>query len=227
MMPPDLTSLDLTPADTAARLAGLKQLHPLIVGGEDRPAAPRSETAAPLPQLVRPGVLMDCLGQPGSGAGLIALWLCRLACQSQGELVVVDPSREFYPPAAVAWGVDPARLLVVLPDTATDALAAVEQSLRSPAVGAVWAVLDKVAQQPFRRLLLAAEEGHAFAALVRPARWLADSCCADYQFHFVPAAAEDSGADVISVCANQTRSRHGPLEPPRKLTIDWRAGVVR
>ncbi|TWT66915.1 hypothetical protein Pla123a_43430 [Posidoniimonas polymericola] len=212
--------------DAAARLAGLKQLHPLIVGGGEQPTAPRLEPAAPLPQLVRPGVLMDCLGEPGSGAGLIALWLCRLACKSQGELVVVDPSREFYPPAAVAWGVDPSRLLVVLPDTANDALAAVEQSLRSPAVGAVWAVLDRIAQQPFRRLLLAVEEGHAFATLVRPARRLADSCCADYQFHFVPVPQEDGCSDVIRIRAEQTRSRHGPLEQPRNLTIDWRAGHI-
>ncbi|TWT35284.1 hypothetical protein KOR34_01720 [Posidoniimonas corsicana] len=226
-----MTPSDPPQIDAAARVAGLKQLHPLLSSCGESPARAEgvqgSVEPPPLQRLVRPGVLLDCLGESGAGAGLIALWLCRLACQSRGELVVVDATGEFYPPAAIAWGIDARRLLVVSPATPNQALAVVEQSLRSPAVGAVWAPLGRIGLQPFRRLLLAAEAGYAFATLVRSPRRLPDACCADYQFHFRALPGCGSSSKAIMVRATQTRSRHGRLEGDRELTIDWRAGTIR
>jgi hypothetical protein len=84
-------------------------------------------------------------------------------------LVVVDLARTFYPPAAAAWGVDLQRLIVVHPKSARDALWAAGQSLRSPAVAAVWAALDRIDDRAFRRLQLAAEAARAVGLIVRPA----------------------------------------------------------
>jgi hypothetical protein len=84
-------------------------------------------------------------------------------------MVVVDVAGTFYPPAAVAWGIDLGRLLVVRPRSARDALWATVQSLRSPAVAAVWAALDRIDDRAFRRLQLAAQSARAIGLLSRPA----------------------------------------------------------
>jgi hypothetical protein len=84
-------------------------------------------------------------------------------------LVVVDLAKTFYPPAAAAWGVDLQRLIVVHPNSARNALWAAGQSLRSPAVAAVWAALDRIDDRAFRRLQLAAEAARAVGLIVRPA----------------------------------------------------------
>jgi hypothetical protein len=181
---------------------------------------------------VGPRRLVDCLsGSAGSGAGLVGLSLCRQACQRRGELVVVDSQGTFYPPAAIAWGVDARRLLIVRPTSPGDALAAVEQSLRSPAVGAVWASLGRIGGKEFRRLLLAAEAGEALGVLVRSARHEPDPSWGDVQLRFDPLAAAPVAPGVIDdspmlVRAKRTRNRHGPAGGEATLAIDWRTGRI-
>jgi hypothetical protein len=116
------------------------------------------------------GMLVEWLAElPGGGTATLGLLAAREACRTGGLLVVVDRAQTFYPPAAVGWGVDPGRLIVVRPRTVRDELWAAVQSLRSPVVAAVWATIDRLESRNFRRLQLAAEAGHTLGVLVRPA----------------------------------------------------------
>lgn len=119
---------------------------------------------------LRYGTLMEWLAEsPGSGAVTLSLLTAREACRAGGMLVVVDRRRALYPPAAVAWGIDLGRLIVVHPRTRRDEVWATIQSLGSPVVAAVWAAVDRLEGRAFRRLQLAAEAGRSLGLLVRPA----------------------------------------------------------
>jgi hypothetical protein len=96
------------------------------------------------------------------------LLAAREACREGGLLVVIDRQQTFYPPAAVAWGIDLDRLIVVRPQSARDELWAAVQSLRSPVVAAVWGTIDRLDSRAFRRLQLAAQAGRTLGLLLRP-----------------------------------------------------------
>jgi protein ImuA len=130
------------------------------------PALDRLLAAGPL----RYGMLTEWLsGLARSGAATLSLLCAREACRPGGALVVIDRQQTFYPPAAAAWGVDLKRLLIVRPRGAGDELWAAEQALRSPAVAALWATIDRLDTHAFRRLQLAAQAGHTLGLLLRPA----------------------------------------------------------
>jgi hypothetical protein len=116
------------------------------------------------------GMLVEWLAElPGCGAATLGLLAAREACRAGGMLVVLDRAGTFYPPPAVGWGVDLARLIVVRPRTVRDELWAAVQSLRSPVVAAVWMMIDRLDSRNFRRLQLAAEAGRTLGVLVRGA----------------------------------------------------------
>ena len=54
-----------------------------------------------------------------------------------GPTVVIDSRRRFYPPAAVALGIDPGRLVIVRPQRQTDEIWALDQASRCADVAAV------------------------------------------------------------------------------------------
>jgi hypothetical protein len=136
----------------------------------------------------------------------LSLLAAREACRAGGVLVVVDPARTFYPPAAVNWGIDINRLIVVRPRDVQDALWAAVQSLRSPAVAATWidaslglqlpagragyreAALGKAGhdERAFRRLQLAAQAGRTLGLVVRPASVRGQSSWADVRLGICP-----------------------------------------
>jgi protein ImuA len=105
-------------------------------------------------------------------------------------MVVLDRARAFYPPAAAGWGVDPARLIVVRPRTARDEIWAAVQSLRSPVVAAVWAMIDRLDSRNFRRLQLAAEAGGTLGVLVRGASARGQPSWADVRLGVKPRQGE-------------------------------------
>jgi hypothetical protein len=98
----------------------------------------------------------------------LSLLAAREACREGGALVVIDQQQTFYPPAAAAWGIDLDRLIVVRPRSARDELWAAVQSLRSPAVAAVWGMIDQLDGRAFRRLQLGAQAGRTLGLLLRP-----------------------------------------------------------
>jgi hypothetical protein len=140
--------------------------------------------------VIRHSEISPCLPVSLSPCLSLPLLAAREACREGGLLVVIDPARTFYPPAAAVWGIDLQRLIVVHPKSARDAVWAGVQSLRSPAVAAVWmdcsaGLLDcsrglrprrKAAglteagysERAFRRLQLAAQAGRAVGLVVRP-----------------------------------------------------------
>ena len=93
-------------------------------------------------------------------------------CRDGGAVVVLDRTGEFYPPAVVAQGIEPGRLIVVHPGNKADHAWALDQALRCPAVAAVVAWPDaldgKLDGRTFRRLQLAVEQGGGLGLLVRP-----------------------------------------------------------
>jgi protein ImuA len=129
------------------------------------------------------GALCALSGGPASGKTDVALRVLREA-QGGGSLAAfVDGRGELYPPAALALGVDLARLLIVRPergprgdraarDAATPGLWAAEILLASGAFGAVaidvplHAVPASRAEGMLRRLRSAAEKGGSAALLL-------------------------------------------------------------
>ena len=103
------------------------------------------------------------------GAATLGLLGAREACREGGALVVIDRRQTLYPPAVAAWGIDLDRVIVVHPQNARDELWAAVQALRSPAVAAMFTVIDRLDSRAFRRLQLAAQGGRTLGVLVRPA----------------------------------------------------------
>jgi hypothetical protein len=120
-------------------------------------------------------------GMARCGAATLSLLSAREACREGGTLVVIDRWQTFYPPAAAAWGIDLSRLLIVRPQSARDALWAAVQSLRSPAVAAVWAPIDRLDARTFRQLQLAAQAGRTLGLLLRGAHVRGQPSWADVQ----------------------------------------------
>jgi protein ImuA len=122
----------------------------------------------------RPGTLVEWLFR-GVGDGTATLTFRAAAGAlraAAGAVVVLDRTGEFYPLAAVAQGIEPARLIVVHPGNKADHSWAMDQALRCPAVAAVVAwpeSLDgKLDGRTFRRLQLAVEQGGGLGLLIRP-----------------------------------------------------------
>lgn len=133
----------------------------------------------------------------GCGAELLSLLAAKQACADGGALVIVDPEHSFYPPAAAAWGINLQNVIVLrngtrseiggrrsegrvrsekssiptcyLPPAACNLLWAIDQSLRCPAVAAVWGRLGQVGERWLRRFQLSAEQSGAMGMFVRPA----------------------------------------------------------
>jgi hypothetical protein len=78
------------------------------------------------------------------------------------------------------------RLIVVRPQNARDELWAAVQALRSPAVAALWAKIDRLESRAFRRLQLAAESGRTLGVLVRPAGARREPSWADMRLEVGP-----------------------------------------
>lgn len=118
-----------------------------------------------------PGSVIEYLrASPACGASYLAFAAAASAMQkTAGFLVIVDHRHCIYPPALTAHGIDLAKVVLVRPDTAADALWSVDQALRTPAVAAVVAEMERVDDRAARRLQLAAENGDGLALLLRSA----------------------------------------------------------
>ena len=169
----------------------------------------------------RPGTLVEWLSSaPGDGAATLAFRVAVRAASSDGRAVVVlDASGEFYPPAAIAQGIEPSRLIVVHPGNQADHTWALDQALRCPAVAAAvawpeksagWAERSESHQgmvggtrcarptlqrnskldgRTFRRLQLAAEQGGGVGLLIRPAAVRGEPSWADVRLLVEPRGA--------------------------------------
>ena len=125
------------------------------------------------------GTLLEWLAVEGGGAGMLVMQLVARVIQRQGVFVVIDPLREFYPPAASNLGVQLEQITIVRPANSKDTLWAFEQSLRCPAATVSMCRLERLTDHVFRRLQLAAEAGGGMGFLLRPANFRSHRCWAD------------------------------------------------
>jgi protein ImuA len=114
------------------------------------------------------------LGPGAAGLGEVQLFLPALVeCQRKRDgdapwVVWIAPPHEPFAPALAQQGIDLSRLIVVRPQSATEALWAAEQALGSGVCAAVLLWLKGTDHRWLRRLKLAAEAGGALGVLFRP-----------------------------------------------------------
>jgi hypothetical protein len=131
-----------------------------------------------------PGSVIEYLrAMPGCGAGTLAFTAAAAAMKStNGFVVIIDTQHNIYPPALASWGIDLEKIVLVRPQSDVDALWAVDQSLRTPAVAAVVADVERIDDRAARRMQLAAEQGGGLALLLRPASARRGPSWADIQW---------------------------------------------
>lgn len=215
----------------SAKRAALAELQPrLRQGGRYSP-----ETAAPVQSTgcnaldalfpacgIRPGSLVEWIGSgPAGGAATVSLLVsCRLNA-TRPPMLLIDADRHIYPVTLAAFGFELSRLVFVRPSSEPQALWACEEALRCPAIGVVWAKLERLAPTAFRRLQLAAEESGGIGFLVRPAGALREPSWADIRLHVIPRpAADDSPRFEIRAVYIQGTPRRSTTE----ITLDQLVG---
>ena len=120
---------------------------------------------------------------PGCGASTLAFTAAAAAMRStNGFAVIIDTQHNIYPPALASWGIDLEKVVLVRPQSDVDALWAVDQALRTPAVAAVVADVERIDDRAARRMQLAAEQGGGLALLLRPASARRGPSWADVQW---------------------------------------------
>jgi hypothetical protein len=114
------------------------------------------------------GTLVQWISGGGQGAEYLSLRVAQQACRSGGALVIADPCKQFFPPAAAAMGIDLNHLIVLQTANENDLLWGMDQALRCPAVGAVWGWLDVIEERQFRRFQLSAESSGVIGLFLQP-----------------------------------------------------------
>jgi protein ImuA len=166
-----------------------------------------------------PGSVIEYLrAMPGCGASTLAFTAAAMAMKStNGFLVVIDTQHNIYPPALASWGIDLDKVVLVRPQSDVDALWAVDQSLRTPAVAAVVADVERIDDRAARRMQLAAEQGGGIALLLRPASARRGPSWADIQWMV--------RALVVDATSVRTAPSSLSAPAPTSLTQDRRLQV--
>jgi cell division inhibitor SulA/protein ImuA len=136
------------------------------------------------PQAALTEILID-----RAGVGELRLLMPAAARLTQGDrwLAFVAPPYIPYAPALRRAGVNLDHVLLIHPRARTDALWAVEQTLRAGTCGAVFAWLNDADSQSLRRLQLAAEAGRCAGFLFRRASASEHSSPAAVRLKLAPA----------------------------------------
>jgi protein ImuA len=117
------------------------------------------------------GSMLELLrSHSGSGITSIALMIARQAILEGKYLVLVDPQRQFYPPALKSLGIPMERVIALQPTNHADSIWGLAQVLRCSAVGAVIAEVGTLEDRVARKLQLAAEQGGGLGIFIRDAR---------------------------------------------------------
>jgi protein ImuA len=163
------------PLDRPALLSALRaRISRLERAGASEALAARGEDAVPLSSAIDAGLpwgglpraaLHEILAaEPGAAAGFAALVLARAG----GTVLWIAPEPDAWPPGLSRFGLSPAQLVLVRAPRAQDALWAMEETLRCPAVGGALLVAGALDLTAARRLQLAAESGGVLGLLLRP-----------------------------------------------------------
>lgn len=227
------TSTD-TPLNRAAVLAALRarvaRLEGMGRAQNDLGAIPVCD-GLPLPGggLARAAVHEVLAITPGCGAAFCAVLLARTG----GTVLWIASGRDAllaWPPGLARCGLDPAELVIVRAERWADALWAMEEALRCPAVtGALLAIdsgeaggrLDLTAT---RRLQLAAEAGGALGLLLRPEAASAEHTAAVTRWR-VGSLSAGHGLDDPRWELELLRARGG--RPGGPWAVTWRSALGR
>lgn len=145
-----------------------------------------------LPQrgIPKGGIVEWLVADAGTGAATLALSGVRAALEKtsggMGCWVVIDLQRQFFPPAALGWGIPPERLLLIQPASERDAAWAFEQALRCPGVAVTWHWIGSVTERMLQRWKVAAEAGGGQGVLFRSDRALKQAAWADVRWLVQP-----------------------------------------
>jgi hypothetical protein len=171
------------------------------------------------------GALLELLGETdGAGVWTLGLVWARHACVERRTLVLVDPRGWFYPPAAAALGIDLENLVLIRPASRPDCQAALDQSLRCAAVGAVVGWCDRLTAAEAQRLKLAAEAGGGLGLILRPLGAARGPSFADLRLRVTPVV---SAEVVRRVRIEVVRWRGGKEGQSLVGEIDDETGDVR
>ncbi|MEC9092350.1 MAG: hypothetical protein VX438_06565, partial [Planctomycetota bacterium] len=190
------------------------------------------------------GTIVEWVADRGSGAGFLSLLAARNAAREGGGLVIVDSQGEFYPPAARALGLKMSHLIIVRsseqgpcqslsphssePLDAGDFCWAIDQSLRSPAVAAVWGELPAFdsthAERTWlRRFQISAETSGCIGFFTRTEKPV-HSSWAEVQWKLRPQASSAAGRRIK---ATLVRCQGGMTGQSVNLEINMLTGSVQ
>jgi hypothetical protein len=114
------------------------------------------------------GTLVEWLiPREACGVKWIALVTLRSLLEGGGMLVVIDPRRQFYPPAILAAGVPLESVVIIRPPNGREALWAVDQALQAGEGVVVWADVPACGTAGYRRFQLAVEQTGTLGFLFR------------------------------------------------------------
>src|SRR5919108_1498133 len=166
-----MLEITLDPSDKSARLKELRaQLQTL-----DRNGCVAAPLAFGLPALDRHlggGLPRGCLHEvaggvdDGAALGFCTALAGRLAADR--PVLWCQPDFDLYAPGLAAFGLDPARLIVVAARRPADRLWALEEGLRCPALAAAVIELDALDMTAARGLQLAAESSGVTGFVLHP-----------------------------------------------------------
>ncbi len=106
------------------------------------------------------GCLQEIIGgSDGAAAGFAAFLLGRLAREGRSVLWGWIGEGDLYPPGLAAYGLDPARVILLAAPGPADLLWAMEEGLRCPALAGVAVEVERLDLVAGRRLQLAAAAG--------------------------------------------------------------------
>jgi protein ImuA len=148
-----------------ARMERIGAAEALAARGEDAvPLNTTIDSALPWGGLPRASLHEILAAEPGAAAGFAALLLARAG----GTVLWIAAEPDAWPPGLARFGLTPDRLVLVQAPREADALWAMEETLRCPAVGAALLVAGELDLTAARRLQLAAEAGGVLGLLLRP-----------------------------------------------------------
>ena len=175
----------------------------------------------------------------GNSGEFLALLAASRACDDGGALVIADPQRQFHPPAAALLGINLANLVILRPGSSgsfsrnrtaafqtNDLFWAIEQALRSTAVGAVWGCLTEINERWFRRFQLSAESSGCLGLFVRPTQTRQHPSWAEIRWQ-VRARSSPENRQCRQVSLQRLRCRAGGASKTIQLNIDTITGTVQ
>ncbi len=163
-----------SPLDRPALLASLRRQVAVLEHAGTRPDHARRQAVplcAPVDQVLPAGGLaraalhevLSPTALTGAALGFATLALAR----SGGTVIWIGAEPEAWTPGLVRFGLDPSRLLLAQARRPADALWAMEEALRCPAISAALLVQPSIGLTAGRRLMLAAEAGGGLGLLLR------------------------------------------------------------